>query len=52
MQKQIEFYFDFYERNGFDLVPLIRNEKTPFEIAWPECEHKNKREWNRKINRD
>ena len=36
---------DFYEKMGFDLVPVAKGEKSPIEKAWPTKTHKNKEEW-------
>ena len=41
---------DFYEKNGFDLVPIIKNGKIPIEKEWTTKEHKNKKEWKDWLN--
>lgn len=39
--------FDFFEKNGFDLVPIVRDQKDPpIEYGWKTIPHKNKIEWN------
>lgn len=43
---------DFYSKNNFDLVPVIRNEKKPIEDNWPEIEHKNREDWKRWIGEE
>lgn len=51
---ELSYFLDRYEEFGFDLVPLMRNQKIPFEKAWLEKEHKKKEEWtawlNQKLN--
>ena len=49
----IEKAFDFYEENGFDLVPIARNQKfPPIEKGWQSIEHKSKKEWQQWIKDD
>jgi hypothetical protein len=36
---------DFYEKNGFDLVPIEKNGKRPIEKDWTNKTHKSKEEW-------
>jgi hypothetical protein len=43
--KLVDLYFDFYEKNSFDLVPLIRNDKAPFEQDWGNKPYKIKADW-------
>lgn len=38
--------FDFYEKNDFDLVPVLRGGKSPIEKGWPNKPHKFKEEWD------
>jgi len=38
-------YLDFYEKNHFDLVPIIANGKRPIEKNWTNKSHKNRQEW-------
>lgn len=38
-------FFKFYHEQGFDLVPLINNQKVPFEKDWLNKEHKDINEW-------
>lgn len=40
-----KFYFDCYKKHNFDLVPLIKNQKIPFEKDWVNREHKSLEEW-------
>lgn len=41
----VEYYFSVYEKAGFDLVPLIKGDKAPFEKDFLNKEHKSKDEW-------
>lgn len=41
---------DLYEKLGFSLVPLARNQKIPIERDWTNKEHKNKEEWKEWID--
>lgn len=43
----VEYYFSVYEKLGFDLVPLIKGDKAPFEKDFLNKEHKSKEEWNK-----
>ena len=43
--KLVDLYFDFYEKNKFDLVPLIRNQKMPFEQDWLNKQYNVKADW-------
>ena len=36
---------DFYEKMGFELVPVAKGEKYPIEKNWTNKSHKNKEEW-------
>lgn len=36
---------DFYAKNGFDLVPIMKNGKAPIEKDWTNKSHKDKKEW-------
>ena len=44
-EQNIDSVLDFYEKNGFDLVPIIVNGKRPIERAWTTKNHKDKNEW-------
>jgi hypothetical protein len=37
---------DFYFNSGWDLVPLTRNSKIPYEQDWPNKEHTRPAEWD------
>jgi len=37
--------FAFYKANGWDLTPLQKNKKIPFELDWLNKEHKDDDEW-------
>ena len=41
---------DFYEKMGFDLVPVAKGEKYPIEKSWTSKSHKNKEEWEQWLN--
>lgn len=43
---------DFYEKNGFDLVPIASNQKIPVEREWTSKVHKDKKEWITWLNTD
>ena len=43
---------NFYEKVGFDLVPVAKGEKYPIEKAWTTKSHKNKEEWEQWINNE
>jgi len=45
----IDKILDFYEKNGFDLVPIAKNSKVPIEQDWTNKEHKDKNEWKQWI---
>uniref|UniRef100_A0A6M3KVM6 Putative bifunctional DNA primase/polymerase n=1 Tax=viral metagenome TaxID=1070528 RepID=A0A6M3KVM6_9ZZZZ len=44
-EQDINRVFDFYMSLGFDLVPVVFNDKIPIEKDWLNKEHKNKEEW-------
>ncbi len=44
-EKDIDKILDFYEENGFDLVPIAKNSKIPIEHDWTNKTHKDKNEW-------
>jgi hypothetical protein len=46
-EKDIKFFLDFYQQQGFDLVPISPNSKVPIEKEWPTKNHKDSREWER-----
>ncbi len=48
-ETNIEKYLDFYVENGFDLVPIAKDDKRPIEKDWTNKEHKDKEEWQRWI---
>ena len=37
----------FYQKNGFDLVPVARDKKNPIETDWTKKNHKDIEEWQR-----
>lgn len=37
--------FEFYQQNNFNLTPIARNSKVPFEQAWTQKEHRQLEEW-------
>ncbi len=41
----IDKHLNFYEKVGFDLVPVVKNTKIPTEKDWTSNEHKSKKEW-------
>ena len=45
----IDKYLDFFEKSGFDLVPIVKDSKFPIEKDWTNKEHKDKGEWKRWI---
>lgn len=49
-EKNIDEHLDFYVKNGFDLVPIVRGKKIPCEKEWTNKSHKDKSEWVRWIN--
>ena len=44
---QIEEALEFYQSNGFDLVPVAKNQKIPIEQGWPTKSHKDLEEWRK-----
>jgi hypothetical protein len=46
-EKEIQEWFDFFEQNGFSLVPIVKNGKAPIEKNWTQKEHKIKEDWIR-----
>ncbi len=46
----IKTHFDFYVKQGFDLVPVVKGGKRPIEKAWTTKSHKDKTEWVRWFN--
>ena len=38
---------DFYKASGFDLTPLKKKSKLPFEQSWPDNKHKEVYEWDK-----
>lgn len=44
-EEELKNALDFYEKNGFDLVPIVRNNKNPIELSWTSKTHKNRKEW-------
>ena len=49
-EKNIDEHLDFYVKNGFDLVPIVKGKKIPCEKDWTNKSHKDKTEWVRWIN--
>lgn len=45
-------YLKFYEKNGFDLVPIMRNKKRPIEKDWVNKSHKDRIEWQDWLDND
>lgn len=41
---------DFYEKVGFDLVPVAVNRKNPIEVEWNKKSHKDRKEWEQWIS--
>lgn len=44
-ENDLEHYLNFFEKIGFDLVPVAKNAKNCIEQDWTNKEHKNKEEW-------
>lgn len=44
-EEEIDRALQFYSNNGFDLVPVAKNQKIPIELKWTEKNHKNIEEW-------
>ncbi len=44
-EEDLDKFFDKYMKWGFDLVPIVANEKFPIEKDWTNKEHKDKTEW-------
>lgn len=49
-ERTIEEHLDFYVKNGFDLVPIVKGKKIPAEKDWTNKSHKDKKEWVRWID--
>ena len=47
---KINEYLDFYVKQGFDLVPIVKGKKLPAEKNWTNKSHKDKEEWIKWIN--
>jgi len=45
-----ETHLDFYVKQGFDLVPIVKGKKIPAEKDWTNKSHKGKGEWIHWIN--
>ena len=43
-------HLDFYEKQGFDLVPIVKGKKIPAEKDWTNKSHKDKSDWVRWLN--
>jgi len=41
---------DFYQKYNFALVPLLQNDKKPFEKGWTDIVHKEKVQWIKWLN--
>jgi len=41
----IQVWLNYYIKNGFDLVPIVKNDKIPAEKEWTIKIHKTKEEW-------
>lgn len=48
-EANIDKVLDFYEKNGIDLVPIIKDGKRPIETNWTNKTHKDKSEWKQWI---
>jgi hypothetical protein len=48
-EERIESYLDLFEKNGFDLVPIKKDDKIPIEKDWTNKNHKIKKEWRQWI---
>jgi len=46
-EKEIIRHLDFYQKQGFDLVPIVKGKKIPAEKDWTNKYHKEKEEWLR-----
>jgi hypothetical protein len=44
-RKQIEKWFEIYQKNNFSLVPIRPNDKIPIEIEWQQKLHTDSKEW-------
>ncbi len=44
-ESEIDTYLKFYQKNGFDMVPLAKNAKFPIEKDWVNKLHKAPTEW-------
>ncbi len=44
-EENIDKVLDFYEKMGFDLVPVAKDSKIPIEKDWTNKTHKDKNEW-------
>lgn len=44
-QEEIDKLFDRYEKEGFSLIPLIKNQKEPIPEKWEQSIHKDRKEW-------
>jgi hypothetical protein len=51
-KNKINNLFTKYEKNGWSLVPIKRNDKTPIELNWTNKEHKDRREWWEWLNNE
>ena len=43
--ENLDGFLDYYVKCGFDLVPIVANQKYPIEKDWTNKEHKDKTEW-------
>jgi len=50
-EKDIDNALSFYEKNGFDLVPIVKDGKIPIEKDWVNKKHINKEEWMQWLDR-
>ena len=46
-KKEIDKILNFYKKNNFSLLRIIRNGKIPVEKNWTNIEHRDKEEWKR-----
>jgi hypothetical protein len=45
-----DYYLELYKNYGFDLIPLIKNDKKPIETGYQEIVHKDINEWKEWID--
>jgi hypothetical protein len=45
IKSDIDKVLEFYHKNGFDLVPVAKNQKAPIELDWTNKTHREIKEW-------